>query len=277
MELIKNVFLISADKDLNSKVKIGGKSLFVDRDFDKYRYSTQIGEVFSCPKKIDEKEFINDTAINNGDIVIFHHFVCQPNNLVIVGGKELYKCEFYNLWAKIENQKITPIEDFIFVEPILEPESNLTSNGLLLKTSREPLKNQGIIFALSSAARKSGLRMGDKVFFTNNADYDIKILESTLYRMRVRNIIGVERNGQLVCLSDKLLVKEIVKENKLNGLIYFQNKREKTGVVKSIGEKIKGISVGTNVSYFEGLSSSLNYNGENYSFLSVEQLNYKYI
>jgi co-chaperonin GroES (HSP10) len=274
MRLIKDVFLIRANKNMNKSIIIGGKTLTVDTDFEKYRHATQVGEIAFSPKIID-KEYLYNTPLNDGDKIVCHHFVCQPDNLISINNEEFYQCEYYNIWAKIEGEKIKPLEDFIFVEPILEPESNLYSGSLQVKREREYLKNQGIVFALSKSARAAGLKMGDRIFFTNNADYDIRLLDKNLYRMRIRNIIGVEREGELVCLNDKILVKEINSEKKVNGLLYAENKREKTGEVKLVGDGITEIRRGEIVSYFNGLSSSLTYKNIQYAFITEDQINYK--
>jgi len=187
-QLLKDTFLIRANASLNSVTDIkglNGQNLVIDIDFQKYQHSTQIGEIAYIPLSVS-KEYLNDTKLSVGDKVVFHHFVCQPDNEVVVGGETLYKCAYYFMWAKINlNQTFHPLEDFIFVEPILEPESAVrTSGGLMLKLDRENMPNTGIVFAASNAAKEKGLRMGDRVFFTNDADYDIKITGNNYYRMR---------------------------------------------------------------------------------------------
>lgn len=279
MKLIKDLFLVRADKDkkrLSSITGHNGLPLVVDTDFDKYRHANQIGEVAFSPQIIDS-EFSNDNPVNKGDIILFHHFVCQEDNEIQWKLDKLYKCEYFHIWAKIVNTKLEPLEDYIFVEPVLEPEENIVSNGLLLRKERAFLKNVGRVFALSNQAKKVGLRINDIIFFTNDADYDINVLGKDLYRMCIRNIIGIERNGKLACLSNKMLVLDVTEPEIKNGLMYIKNERERTGIVYNIGENIKGIAIGDRVSYFNGLSSRLNYNGKEYSFLTEQDINYKHI
>ncbi|MDD5186238.1 MAG: co-chaperone GroES, partial [Paludibacter sp.] len=112
------------------------------------------------------------------------------------------------------------------------------------------------------------------VFFTNDADYDINVLEKDLYRMCIRNIIGIERNGSLVCMTNKMLVQDVTENISRGGLIYRRNERERVGIVQMMGEEIKHISIGSRVSYFNGLASRLNYCGKEYSFLTLQEINY---
>lgn len=280
MKLIKDLFLIRADIDskrVTTVIGHSGGNLHLDTDFNKYHHATQVGEVAFNAQIIDS-EYKNDNPVKAGDVVVFHHFVCQPDNEVKYNDEKLYKCEYYHIWAKIVNAKLEPLEDYIFVEPVLEPEEHTrTEGGLLLRTERAYLKNVGKVFALSNQAKKSGLRMGDIVFFTNDADYDIKLLGTDLYRMQLRNIIGIERNGKLACLTNKMLVADITEAEVRSGLYYQKNPRVRVGVVYNIGEDIKGVAIGEKVSYFNGLTSQLNYCGKKYSFLTTEDINFKFL
>lgn len=280
MKLIKDLFLIRADvhsKNVSSITGINGEKLVIDTDFDKYRHAQQVGEVILSPQIIDSEHSYSN-PVNAGDIVVMHHFVCQDDNKVKYNDETLFQCEYYHIWAKIVNSKLEPLEDYIFVEPVLEPESHTkTEGGLILRTERAYLKNTGKVFALSKKAKESGLRMGDTVFFTNDADYDIKLLGTDLYRMQLRNIIAVERNGRLVCLNNKLFVIDITGDETRGGLIHRKNERERIGIVCNIGENIKGVAIRDKVSYFNGVSSRLNYGGQECSFLTEQDINYKFL
>ncbi len=278
IQLLRDTFLLRADKDLNSRLNIKGHNglpLFLDTDFNKYQHATQFGEIAFVPLSITD-EYINDVPLKVGDKVIIHHFVVNQENIIEADGEKLYRCEYHQLWSKIEGTYMQPLEDFIFVEPMMEPENALRSESGLLHIKRNPqkMRNTGIVFSASKAAKAKGLRMGDRVFFTNDADYDIKIVEKEYYRMRLRNIIAVERDGRLLCLSDKMIVKEIPKEA-FSGLLRLQDNRNKKGKVLNIGQEIKGVGIGDTVSYFNGSSTALSYNGEHYAFLTAEQINYK--
>lgn len=274
------MFLVRADKDAKQTTSIkghDGENLILDTDFQKYYHATQVGEVAFSPQIIDS-EYLNDNPVKDGDQVLFHHFVCQEDNAVKYNGETLFQCEYFHIWARIVNTKLEPLEDFIFVEPILEPEENIsTPGGLLLRAERQNLSGCGKVFALSKEAKKYGIRMGDVVFFTKDADYGINVMDHDLYRMRIRNIIGVERNGKLVCLTNKMLVLDITEDELRGGLIYRRNERERTGKVCNIGEDIKGIAIGEKISYFNGLASKLRYCGIDYSFLTIEDVNYKHL
>ncbi|HYD92472.1 MAG TPA: hypothetical protein VEA37_13425 [Flavobacterium sp.] len=232
----------------------------------------QIGKIYAIPIAVTSK-YEYDTKLNVNDTVVFHHFVCQPDHKMSFG-ENVYRSEYFHLYAKIENEKVMPIEDVIFVEPILEDESNMFIGSIRLKPHREYLKQQGVVFAASKRAQSKGVLPGDKVYFTKDADYPMNISGAGLYRMRIRNIIALERNGELTCLSDKLIVKEIKEENKVGILIGGKNQRQLKGEVMLVGKEVKGVKEGEVINYFNGLTGSIIKDGEVYSFVDVRNINY---
>jgi co-chaperonin GroES (HSP10) len=276
MQLIRDTFFIKADKDLHKTLSIkghDGKPLILDTDFGKYEHATQIGQVYGIPLEITS-QYKNDNPVKQLDIVVVHHFVVQDPNRV---ADDIYRCDYFHIWAKIQNDKLEPLEDFIFVEPIQEPESAMYSAGgsFKVKNTRDFIKCQGIVFSPSKSVEAYGILPGDKVFFTKDADYEITILGKKLYRMRLRNIIGVERDGTILCLADKIIVKE-VKTPEYKGALIVKNeeKRERLGKVVAVGADVTGVSVGDEVSYFYGISGKLEYNGEVLAIIKKDNVNY---
>ena len=74
-----------------------------------------------------------------------------------------------------------------------------------------------------------------------------------------------------------MLVADITEAEVRSGLYYQKNPRVRVGIVYNIGEDIKGVAIGEKVSYFNGLTSELNYCGKKYSFLTTEDINYKFL
>lgn len=287
MKVAKDTFLIHVHNALNFDIGIAGANgnkITIDCDYNKYKHSTQIGQIFACPIKITS-QYINDTPLNENDMVVFHHFVCQPDHKVDIG-ENIYRAEYFHIYAKVvpgtlgkysdkkDAFKLLPVEDLIFVEPILEDENNLYAGNIRIKTNQENLKQQGIVVAASKKAQSLGLYEGDKIFFTASADYSMKIGDKDLYRMRIRNIVAVERDNNLVCLANKILVKEHPLEKKIGKFFDVRGSSEAFGVVVQVGKDVEGISFMDEISYYNGTVGSLNYNGEVYSFIEPRNINY---
>lgn len=273
MKVQKDTFLIRVQSDRNADIGItgdNGKKIIIDVDYNKYKHTMQVGRIYACPIRMTE-EYRYDTELSVGDTVVFHHFVCQQDHKIEEG---IYRAEYFHLYGIIENEKLIPLEDIIFVEPIMESEDNLYAGKIRIKTFQENLKQTGIVFAASKTAKAMGVLEGDKIFFTASADYQIKVLDKNLYRMRIRNIIAVERDGALVCLENKVLVREIAKENKTGIFTDVNKSHQTTGVVEQVGSEVQGVKAGDVISYYNGALGNLDYGGATYAFLELRNINY---
>jgi co-chaperonin GroES (HSP10) len=281
----KDTFFIRVQGDRNAEIGVvgaTGEKIIVDTDYNKYKHTTQIGYIHALPIRITEL-YKNDTPLNVGDCVVFHHFVCQQDHRIEEG---IYRAEYFHIYGKLigraegdysamsDGWGIQAIEDAIFVEPVLESEDNLYAGKIRIKTFQENIKQQGIVFAASKQAKLQGIQDGDRVFFTASADYKMKIIDKDLYRMRIRNIIAVERGGRLVCLHDKILVKEFgnAADNK-----FFVNARkspQKIGEIIQVGKNVQGVTAGANLSYFDGVQGVIKWGGDTYSVIELRNINY---
>lgn len=289
MKVAKDTFLIRVESDRNADIGIAGSNgekIIIDTDYNKYKHTAQIGKIFACPITITE-QYGYDVPLKIGDTVIFHHFVCQPDHKIDIERQEnIYRAEYFHLYGKlfggtkgvgmesIDFWRIEPLEDIIFVEPILEEEANLYAGNIRIKTHQENLKQTGIVFALSKRAKEAGIQEGDKVFFTSNADYNIKIIDKELYRMRIRNICAIERDSKLVCPHNKIQVIEHGPENKSGNFIDVKKSTQMKGVVDVVGKSVKGVVAGQEISYFHGSLGSMEYKEKMYAFLETRNINY---
>lgn len=275
MKVAKDTFLIQVHNDRNSDIGIAGvngSKIIIDTDYNKYKHTVQVGSIYACPVRITD-QYTYDQPLEVGDIVVFHHFVCQPDHKVGFA-ENVYRAEYFHIYAKIENDNVMPIEDAIFVIPILEDESNMYAGKIRIKTFQENLKQQGIVFAASKRARAAGILPGDKVFFTASADYSMNVLDKDMYRMRIRNIVAVERDGELVCLEGKVLVKEDPQEKKMGIFDDVRGGTQMTGTVISVGKSAQGVKPGEKIAYYAGTTGSIDYKGDKYGFIELRHINY---
>lgn len=289
VKVAKDTFLIQVYSDRVSDLGIigaNGNKITIDTDYNKYKHAVQIGRIFACPVTITD-QYLNDTELKEGDVVVFHHFVCQPDHKVDVA-ENVYRAEYFHLYAKLEYPavydratdtakimtEVYPLEDAIFVEPILEDESNMFAGKIRIKTHQENLKQQGIVFASSKKARDMGVLPGDKIYFTLNADYAMHLCKKDLYRMRIRNIVAVERNNELVCIEGKVLVKEDPQEKKIGSLYDVRGGTQMIGMVMSVGGKVYGVQPGEKIAYYAGTNGMIEYKGSNYAFIEMRHINY---
>lgn len=274
MKLASDTFLIKVNTPVKSDsgIKgINGSSIKIDTDFNKYNYSQQIGTIHTLPIFITDK-YHNDTEINVGDTVVFHHFVCQKDHLVD-HIQNLYRLEYFHIYAMIKENEIIPIEDVIFVEPIMEKEEDIRMGSLQVKSKPELLVGQGTIFALSKKSKEAGLMMGDNVYFTKNADYPMTITDKNLYRMRLRNIIIVKRDDNIICPKGRVLIKEFPR--KKSGYTFDKGTLQMKGEVIQVAEDIKTVKKGDLIDFFSKIGGGLEITGAMFYLIDERHINYK--
>lgn len=238
---------------------------FIDADFNPQGLATKIGRIKGLPISLSEK-YKADVELNEGDVVVFHHNVCQNKNKF---NENLFICAYFNMYAKIDGDSIIPLEDAIFCEKMIEPGMDLGCFKVASKVSDKYAK----VFEVSNFAGKQGIEKGDIIFFTKNADYDMNVLDVSLLKMHIRNVIGIERNGNLKTFGKKLLIKNTTRFPDAGDIkrIYASSNLQ-TGVV--IEQGTTSIPHGSLVTYFAGLDSQVTWKGQNYSFVKEDHIKY---
>ncbi len=266
MRVAKNKFLIEVN-DQFVRPNISGLK-FVDTDYNPKVLATKIGRIHTLPIALEGLDYHFDLKLNVGDEVVFNHMVCQDRNKF---QENIFFCDYFNIYGLLLNDKIYPLEETLFCEKIMEPDVQISC----LKIPGKVSDKCATVFELSTKCYEAGIRKGDIVYFTKNADYPMEIFGNEFYKMHLRNIIGIERDGQLTTFRNKLLVKNITELGEVGGVkrIYAHNSLQ-TGVVINAGT-VTGIPVGTKLTYFNASATSMNWEGEEYSF--IDELNIKYL
>lgn len=263
MLVSKNNFLVEVDSQF---VQMIAKGFFIDTDFNPRLLATKIGRISAGSVRV-EKPNIYDVPLNIGDVVVFGHNVCQKKNKV---SENVFRCAYHAIFAKIEGDEICPLEEIIFCEPIREPDTKMGNFEIKGKVSGKMAK----VYKLSKSAKEAGVMAGDEIFFTKDADYGVNIFGKELYMMRLRNIIGIVRNGELMTFRGKIIVKNRTKLGEIGDIkkIYFQTSLQ-VGEVVDGGKS--GIEKGSLLTYLNGPASVARWNGQDYAF--VDERNVKYL
>jgi co-chaperonin GroES (HSP10) len=272
MKVAKDTFLIQVESAKKSTGVVGlkGANLVVDTEYNKFKHSTMVGKIFAQSIQVTS-QYLYDTPLNVGDEVIFHHFVCRPDHK-IEAFENVYRSEYFHIYAKIIDDRMEPLEDAIFVEPIKEKEEDLFCGVIKMKTQAGLVQQQGIVFASSRKARSWGVLPGDKVHFTRNAEYEMKALNKDLYRMRIRNILCIERGDELICLQDKILVKAL--DYKADYSPFAGESQQLQGEVVCVGKQADCVAVGDIINFFSSIAGGVNIKGNKYYFLEPRHINF---
>jgi len=276
MKILRNEYLIDTDPEMNSRKVIEDqegekREIFIDTSWDKVQHAVKFGTIFKVPISFDE-HYSHGHEVKEGDKVCFHQFVVQDSNIIEYNGKKYWRAHFQHVWAIIEENEIKPLDRWLFVKPIKD-ESNTTESGLVKSVFNEYVKNKGIVEASSVYAEGFGIKKGDLIHFMSDADYPIEINGDLYYRMRIDSVICIERDGALVPLRNRVIVKEDVIERPLHLPSVLTPQRY--GTVIDAGSDFFDVKIGDYVCFVYGIGTNLSINGEDFCLLRRDHLLWK--
>lgn len=263
MRVARNKFLVEVS-DQFVRPNINGLE-FIDTDYNPKVLATKFGRIHSLPICVGQ-EHKYELKLNVGDDIVFNHLVCQDRNKF---SQNIFFCQYYNIYGRIQYGNLQPLEDVFFCTKIVEPDVEIGCFKIPGKVSSKC----ATVLSVSDLVAREGVRVGDIVYFTKNADYEIVISGHELYKMHLRNIIGIERDGELKTFRNKLLVKDVTELGFVGGLEkIYANTSLRIGVVQDGGNT--GIEAGSRIAYFNGIASILRWKDQDYAFISEENIKF---
>jgi co-chaperonin GroES (HSP10) len=123
--------------------------------------------------------------------------VSDDNNRV----EDLYICEHRHIFGRLRDGIFTPVEDWVFCEPI-PYEGEERSSGLLVPHLISGMTQKGFegqiigkwhpseaIVRYVPRFWQNQLKKGDRISFIRNADYDMKVEGEVLFRINAEHIM----------------------------------------------------------------------------------------
>lgn len=182
-------FLVKLPKKFKDSFKMAGKEFYLESKFREFENRYCYGEVVGVPLK-------HETPVRVGDILYFHHHVVLDARAEI--GKNLYLVRYSKTgghgtqaYAYKRNGHLRLFSDWVFVG-IEKEEGEKTNSGIIL-LQPSVKKNMATILYESDELDREGIKKGDKVYFANNADYEMELEGETVYRMRIDDILYAEK------------------------------------------------------------------------------------
>lgn len=190
MEVLSH-FVVHVPKTLNDTITIGGKEIYLENKYNPFEHRVMSGEVVFTPKKYD-------TGVSVGDTLYFHHHVILTPQL-FDQEKQWYRVNYdpfggngCQAFAYKDNSgQIHAIEDWVILDPIYE--KGLKSDVIEVFTTEEVKNRKGIIKYDSRILSDWGLKKGDVVYFSKDADYEMEIEGDKVWRMLHDYLIAVEK------------------------------------------------------------------------------------
>ena len=190
MKPIKDHFFIKVDKKTEDTTIIGNTELVIDTSYDPMKLARQYGVVVETPISLSKGVKLD---IKEGDTVYCHHFLTENENEVKFYEQELvYKIHWSDIYCRVRNGKLKMLHHWNFVEQKTEDEESIkTKSGIFLKPEVEDITLHGYVRHMNDWLKDQGVKIGDEVIFSENSEYDMKIEDNTLLRMRNQDILAI--------------------------------------------------------------------------------------
>jgi|TARA_R100000084_G_scaffold106119_1_gene64152 co-chaperonin GroES (HSP10) len=179
------VYVELEKEEENTHVLDDGTKIWLDTSYDRYVNARQYGTVKMVSVNI-KKRVEDNLTLKKGDKVYFHHHVIDERMASEFGGENVYKVHYDQLYCYVRNEKITMLQDYVFVEPI-QLEDKI---GSLYIQSKESTKRGRVKFC-NQFSKDEGFKNGDEIIFIKNANYDMIIEGEKLFRMKNNEILAL--------------------------------------------------------------------------------------
>ena len=133
-----------------------------------------------------------ELEIKEGDRVLCHHFLTDESTQKNVDGVKISELQYVHIYATYNDEKLVPIQDYVFVEPYEDNESGFV-NGVYQKKKGKK-ERLGRLAYVGIHSEISPDDVGSFVIFERNREYEMEIGGKVYYRMRDFEIQGIVKN-----------------------------------------------------------------------------------
>ena len=187
---LNDCVFVYREKNTKDEVQAGETKLFIDTSWYEYDHVIQHATVKYVPKRISSY-FKTDMELAPGDKVYCHHFIADEKNIIEIHGEKLSKLNYGMLYARVRDNKVHMLSDWVLVEIVKDKEEELkTKSGIWIKNEKEKKEQIGKIKYVNSKSIIDGFKPGDTVMFIKDADYEMEVEGEKLYRMRNQDILA---------------------------------------------------------------------------------------
>jgi co-chaperonin GroES (HSP10) len=169
--------------EYNNEVEISGQKIIVNSTVEDHKHVNRLAEVVYAPSR--------STKVKSGDIIVVHHNIFRIYYDMKGRAKKspnyfkdgMYFIDEYQFYLYNDGKEWKSVGNYCFVQPIDKENSYLYEEGTELNT--------GYVVYDNDYLNDLGVKLGDKVNFTKNSEYEFTINDTVLYRMRTNDICAL--------------------------------------------------------------------------------------
>tara|TARA_R100000458_G_C8275807_1_gene250978 strand:+ start:1535 stop:2116 length:582 start_codon:yes stop_codon:yes gene_type:complete len=189
MKPLSNYIWVEVEKSHENSTYIKGKNnekieLYLDSSYEPEFNARQYGTVYAVSDKVK--------GVEPGDKIYCHHFlVTEANRVKFIEDKLVYKIQEPFIYAIVRNGKLKMLNNWVFVEQVKETEEDCkTESGIFFKANPEEEELHGILRHSNDELIEQGAKIGDRIIFSTNSEYVMKIEGEELMRMRNEDVLA---------------------------------------------------------------------------------------
>lgn len=196
-----NKALLRVEKDRHKKRMVGGIELITPTHFRPFEIHNVVQDAIVVALCDNAKE------LEVGDKVYGTHTMTTDERKVEIEGEALYRVDVTtDVYCKIKDGKIIPINNYCFASPMVEAAEGLemerdekigqlfakTKTGIIVDTDVKSSTKRALMKYPSEELMEMGIKEGDIVLYRKDCDYEMIIEGQTLFRIRTKDILAVD-------------------------------------------------------------------------------------
>jgi co-chaperonin GroES (HSP10) len=199
MDTVNSIIYFSRpdDKERKDEIVLGhGQKIFVDTTYDAMKKVNQVGVIEHTNDKM------RALGLKEGRKVVVHHFCLGSttkdspfvSEAKKINGKKLFKADFpVEVFAYEHENEWHPVNEWVFVIPISRKNMLAEQSSLTLPEhlESEQVEQVGVVVALNEKLKDQGVKIGDKILFTRESEYEVDLEDQKVYIMENQDIVSV--------------------------------------------------------------------------------------
>ena len=185
MQPLSNYILVEVEKTHEDTVFLNGKEIYLNPTYNPELNARQHGIVYAVSKNVKN--------VKVGDKIYCHHFLTtKENRFTFIEDKLIYRIQENMAYAVVRNNKIIMLNNWVFVEQVLEDESKCkTDSGIWVKPDQEDEELHGILKNSNNELIEQGAKINDRIIFSKDSEYVMDIEGEDLMRMRNEDVLAI--------------------------------------------------------------------------------------
>lgn len=177
-------FIVSpfnGEKFITTK-KVGDKTLIINTSIENAKDVNRIGVVESLPLNYEGNILVGDQVIVQHNIFrTYFDGQGKTRESDSYIKENLFQVLPEQIFLIFRGEETISVDNFVFIEPIIEEKKWVGATEL---------EHVGIVKYSNSILEAQGVKVGDKIAFKTDSEYEFVINDQRLYRMRTRNILA---------------------------------------------------------------------------------------